>query len=197
LFLASDGLAGLTEFLERSGTGPHAVFIPTAANQLDGRDFVDHLRSDLTVAGLRVHDLDIENEPVGDALTDADLVVVGGGDPFFLLGCARRAGLADAARAVIDRGGVYVGVSAGASIAGPDIAPLLLTSPFAAGVDPTGDFTGLGLCDVIVLPHHDRPGRRRKNRKAMRTYRDRWDVVAITDGQAVTVVEGVASVYGA
>lgn len=198
LFLASHSLAGLTEFLDRGGTGSHAVLIPTAANQLDDIGLVEHLRADLTVAGLRVRMLDIEHEPVGSALDDADLVVVGGGDPFFLLDCARRSGLGAAAGALIGRGGVYVGISAGASLAGPSLAPLTITSPFGAGVDPrTRDVTALGLCDVVVLPHDDRPGRHRKNRKAIRAYRGQWDVIALTDGQAITVVDGVASLHGA
>jgi dipeptidase E len=191
-FLVSHGLAGLTEFLDRTGSGSHAVFIPTAANRLAETAFVDELRSDLTMTGLRLRDLDVEAGPVGDALEDADVVAVGGGDPFFLLECSRRAGLGEAVRALVDRGGVYLGVSAGASIAGPDLTPLTLTSPFTA--PPELDLTGLGLCDVIVLPHDDRPGRRRKNRKAIRTYGDRWRIVALTDGQAVTIVDGTVSV---
>ena len=76
----------------------------------------------------------------------ADVLAVSGGDPFHLLAAARRTGFGSAARAALDGGAVYVGLSAGAMVAGPTLEPLRLTSPFAPPPGSTSPACGSAPC---------------------------------------------------
>ncbi len=66
-------------------------------------------------------------------------------------------------------------------VAGPTLEPLRWTSPFTP--PPALDLTGLGLAGVLVLPHHDRPGRAERHAKAQRVFADRVQLVPLRDGE--------------
>src|SRR5262249_54981808 len=134
--------------------------------------------AELEAAGLSVERVDLDERDPRDALARADVVAVSGGDPFHLLQAARRTGFAAALRAAAV---VYVGYSAGAMVAGPTLEPLRLTSPFSP--PPALDLTGLGLTDVLVLPHHNRPGRAERHAEAERVFGDRVKLVPLRDGE--------------
>jgi dipeptidase E len=116
-------------------------------------------------------------------VASADVIAVSGGDPFHLLAAARRTGFGAAARAALDGGAVYVGLSAGAMVAGPTLEPVRLTSPFAP--PPGLDLAGLRLSAVLVLPHHDRPGRAERNAAAVAAYADAFRLEPLGDGDVL------------
>ena len=181
LVLASRGIPGLAALL--TGAGRRAVLVTTAANPLGEPGIPDEVEAELRAAGLDVARLDLDDEPA-DAVAVADVVAVSGGDPFHLLAAARRTDFGAAVRSALARGGVYVGFSAGAMVAGPTLAPLAVTSPFTppAGVD----LTGLGLTSVLVLPHHDRPGRAERHAEARRRFPE-LDLRPLRDGEVVVL----------
>src|SRR3954451_13323831 len=184
LLLASRGIPRLRELLQARGN--QATLIPTASNPLADPTIADEVKDELAGAGLAVEriDLDEADAPgVRVALQSTDVLVVSGGDPFHLLQAARRISLADAAREALRAGAVYVGYSAGAMLAGPTLEPLRWTSPFPA--PPALDLTGLGLADVLVLPHHDRAGRAERHTKAQMLFGDRVKLVPLRDGELV------------
>jgi dipeptidase E len=181
LLLASRGIPGLRELLH--ARGPRAVLIPTAANPLADPSIADEVESEAVAAGLSVERVDLDEAAPLAAVEAADVIVVSGGDPFHLLRAARRSGFDAAARAALAAGAVYVGYSAGAIVAGPSLEPLRCTSPFAPPADL--DLTGLGLADVLVLPHHNRPGRAERHARAQRAFGDRVRLVPLRDGEVV------------
>jgi dipeptidase E len=184
LILASRGIPRLRELLQ--ARGDRAILIPTAANPLADPGIAGEVEDELAAAGLSVERLDLDDigpEEVRAALAPADVLVLSGGDPFHLLQAARRTGFGAAARDLLASGAVYVGYSAGAMVAGPTLEPLRLTSPF---VPPAGlDLTGLGLADVLVLPHHGRPGRAERHAAAQRAFAGRVTLVPLRDGELV------------
>jgi dipeptidase E len=184
LLLASRGIPRLREVLQARGN--RATLIPTAGNPLADPTIADEVEDELAAAGLAVEriDLDEVDAPgVRIALKSTDVLVISGGDPFHLLQAARRTGFADAAREGLAAGAVYVGYSAGAMLAAPTLEPLRRTSPFTA--PPTLELTGLGLADVLVLPHHDRPGRAERHAEAQSLFADRVNLVPLRDGDLV------------
>ncbi|KKW18085.1 MAG: hypothetical protein UY60_C0022G0003 [Parcubacteria group bacterium GW2011_GWB1_50_9] len=82
------------------------------------------------------------------------MIYVCGGNTFKLLKCAREANFKDAIEKLLERGGVYIGVSAGAIILAPTIQ-------IAASVDPEPnevgitDLTGLNIINFEIHPHYD------------------------------------------
>lgn len=192
-FLASRGLGALPAFL--GGAGGRAVWVPTAANPLPDRDAViAGARRDLRVAGLAPPVVDLDAAPPADvagALGGADTIILTGGDPFYLLDRLRVTGAGDAVVAAVARGVPFVGVSAGAIVAGPSLEPHVLTSPLVPR--PGLDLRGLGLVGVAVLPHHDREGRAARHEAAAATLGDRFALLPLRDDEAV-VVEDAACV---
>ncbi len=163
-----------------------ALLVPTAAVPLREPAIAAPVRRELERAGLEVRELDVDGvapERVRGAVAACDLVAVSGGDPFHLLRAARAAGLAEAVRAA---GVPYVGVSAGAMVAGPTLEPARLTSPLPAP-PPGTDLRGLGLTDVLVLPHHGRPGRAERHDAALEAHAAAVRLVPLRDGEAVHV----------
>lgn len=184
LLLASRGIPRLREVLHARGN--QATLIPTASNPLADPTIAEEVEDELAGAGLAVERIDLDELDAPGAhaaLKSTDVLVVSGGDPFHLLQAAHRTSFADAARDALAAGAVYVGYSAGAMLAGPTLAPLGLTSPFPA--PSTVDLTGLGLADVLVLPHHDRPGRAERHAKAQRLFGDQVKLVPLRDGELV------------
>src|SRR3954469_12348078 len=184
LLLACRGIPRLREVLQARGN--RAKLIPTAGNPLADPTIADEVEDELAAAGLAVERIDLDEvdaSGVHVALKSADVLVISGGDPFHVLQAARRTGFGDAAREALAAGAVYVGYSAGAMLAGPTLEPLRWTSPFSA--PPTLDLTGLGLADVLVLPHCDRAGRAERHDKAQMLFGDRVKLVPLRDGELV------------
>jgi len=181
--LGSRSLAGLDRVVARA-TG-RVVLVPTAANTLPDRDaVVDDTRHQLVDAGWEVRTADPEEfgaEALARRLTRVDAVVVGGGDPYHLLGVLRRTGADEVLLDAVRRGVAYVGVSAGAVVAGPSLAPLAGVSPFPTPTLLALD--GMGLTPIVVLAHDDHPQRRARHAAAIRAHAGRLRVMALTDDE--------------
>lgn len=167
--------------------------VPTAANPLDEPGIAEELEGELLRAQVTAERLDIDtasSDEIERALDAAGVIAVSGGDPFYLLASARRSGFEVAVRAAVSRGVVYLGLSAGAMIAGPSLEPLRLSSPFAA---PDGlDLTAMGLTDVLVLPHHNAPGRALRHDAARKAYGHTIRLVPLYDHELLVIDDGVA-----
>jgi len=107
-------------------TPRRAVLIPTAANPLPSARYVHTAAGLLKAEGLAVGQLDLEraaHQDVQRELGQAQVVFVAGGYAMFLLQHVRRSGFDRlAAPAVRDGALAYIGISAGAALAGPDQA---------------------------------------------------------------------------
>jgi dipeptidase E len=188
LYLGSAGTAGLVDFVD----GRRLAYVPTAGKPLADRSFADESRASLRAVGFEVADLDIDGattDEMGAALETADAVFVEGGSPFFLLQAIRESGF-DRIVADAVRGGLpYMGMSAGAVVAGPDIEPLSTTSNTSYGPRLTST-AALGLVDFVVYPHYDIPERAAPFPDLLARYGGRFRLLPLVDGQAVVVDEG-------
>src|SRR6185437_15033031 len=125
-------------------------------------------------------------------VSQCDAIAVSGGDPFHLLARLRGTGFDRVIAEAVARGVRYVGVSAGAMVAGPSLEPIVTTSPFAPA--PGQALAGLGLTDIVVLPHHDRKGRAEKHADAMRRFAGRFAFQPLTNAEALVIEAGEARV---
>jgi dipeptidase E len=181
-------LGALPAWLASLPTTPRrAVLIPTAASPLPSAPYV-HTAADLLKSeGLAVDHLDLEHaahQDVQRELRQAQVVFVAGGYAMFLLQHVRRSGFDRfAATAVRDGALAYIGISAGAVLAGPDLKPL-------QDAEDPGIITstaGLGLVPFVVLAHRNRGHAARHDRQASQAGR-LWPMVSINDDQAITVI---------
>jgi dipeptidase E len=117
-------------------------------------------RRQLEVLGCDVSELDLATvgaSQVEEALRGLDGVFLTGGNSYLLLWHARRSGFADLVVPLVASGELlYVGTSAGAVVAGPDLAP-------AANLDNRREVpelessVALGVAPFTVLPHDNDP----------------------------------------
>lgn len=139
---------------------------------------------DLGCGDLRERTMDTVFTP--HEFSEADVVYVAGGNTFHLLRKMRECRFKEALLPFLDRGGLYVGVSAGSIVPGPDIAIAGFGSEGDENDAGMTDLTGLGVVDFTVFPHFT--PELRAEAAAFREQAN-YDVLTLTDEQAV-LVEG-------
>ncbi len=163
LFLTSSGLSdeNESEFLELLGKNPRGLkvaFIPTAMNQ-ESQEVKDKYIpvdvADLEKFGMEVTFIDLENfteDNIVEALKSFDVIYVYGGNTFYLMHYANTSGFKKHIQEII-KDKVYVGVSAGSVIAGPDVS----LSQWGKDSDRNSiglkNMTGLELVSFGIIPH--------------------------------------------
>ena len=145
LLLISGELFGLELVLETL-QGSRACVVTTAAKVLDNPlDYLGDIE-ELESMGLSCSTLDIEDTPIAEceaAIDEADLLVVAGGSPRHLAAHAAANGFGKLVKGSVRSGRIaYLGVSAGAAIAGETVGP-------------TWDepIPGWGVVDFTIVPH--------------------------------------------
>jgi dipeptidase E len=188
LLLASHGIGALPELVDVAGL--RFAFVPTAAGlDADSKPWVQKDRRQLERLGCDSFTLDLAiaaRADVQSALAGVGGVFLTGGNSYLLLWHARRSGFADVVVPLVESGAlVYVGTSAGAMLAGPDLAA-------AASLDnrrevPELDSSlALGLVPFTVLPHDDDPEARERHDEIV-TAHPGLELIRLTDDQAVFV----------
>lgn len=146
----------ITSIASERADGVRLLYVPTAAygENWEPDPATDILPFSRAGFDVEIYDLRGKNRiQTENALDRSHVVFVGGGNTFFLLHHMHESGFFDAIGPRVAQGLVYVGSSAGAVVATPDIG-------YAASVDDPskggrhGD-GGLGFVDRPVLPHID------------------------------------------
>jgi dipeptidase E len=133
-----------------------ALFITTASNPYPEHPWIDEDRDNLTKNGFALTDFDLvdkNEDEVRKSVNENDIIFVEGGNTFYLLKYARESGFDKVMIEQKNGDKVYIGVSAGAYIATPDIRP----TEWKREKDHHGinDFTGMGLVSFAVFPHYE------------------------------------------
>jgi len=192
LFLASivsNTIEKLIEILPGSSDKLAVAFIPTAADPYEDKWFIDEDRDKLKEKGFNVKDVDIKGkteQELLEELKDVDIIFVAGGNTFYLLEKSRESGFDKIVKELIQKGVIYVGSSAGATLAGPDIEPIkTLDDPSKA--PSLKSFNGLNLVDFIILPHFEEKNRKEYGEIIRENSEKGYKLIILTDNQAVVV----------
>ena len=105
---------------EALGDAKTVAFVPYAGVTIRYNDYTDRVRENLAPLGLDIRSVHEADSP-SRAVSQADAVLVGGGNTFQLLRLMYRRGLIEAIRKHVRQGCAYVGWSAGANVACPTI----------------------------------------------------------------------------
>lgn len=157
-YLASYATVSMTKIIKHEGcdfAGKKAIFIPTAGDPYDNKDFVEADRIALKKYGLDIVEMDIKNkneEEIRKAIVGADIVLVAGGDTFYLMEKLKESGADKVIKGFIDNNGIYIGSSAGSIICCPTIegAEEFDNPNLAKGLN---DFDGMGVFKDVIIPH--------------------------------------------
>ncbi|WP_091740481.1 Type 1 glutamine amidotransferase-like domain-containing protein [Phenylobacterium immobile] len=129
-------------------------------------------------------------------LKSTRLIWATGGNSFLLRRAMRQSGLDDIIRRRIDEGSlIYGGWSAGAVVAGPDLAGIeLMDDPAVApeGYAAEPVWQGLGLLDYTIVPHYrsDHPEAPAAERAAQAMLERGQPLRTLRDGETVIVQAG-------
>ncbi len=200
LFLTSAGLPPETieEFLRLLNRKPeetNVCFIATASHPGEDKRYVEKDRERLSEIGFKVTELDLKEEneeSLKDKLENFDVIFVEGGNTFYLLKYIKESGFDKALKLFLDKGGIYLGVSAGTIVAGLNIDSANWKHMNRNIVD-LKDLTGLKLVPFVFSVHIDE-----SNIDTIKKCANKADypVIALTDKQALLVENGVKRIVG-
>lgn len=131
-----------------------AHIVTTARPEKEKAPWVSVTKGQLEGMGIKVSFVDFD---VGESFDVAvDLIYVCGGNTFHLLYSIRHSPspIRDQITAMCDRGGLYIGSSAGAVLASPSIASAGEVHP-DKNTDGVTDLTGLHFISQHIIPHYD------------------------------------------
>jgi dipeptidase E len=191
LFLASSGLECIKQFIDQDPSNIRMLFIPTAGNLDENVWWIDKDRDVLGKMGFKITELDIADSTLEDmqtCLEDADIVYAAGGNTFYLLKQLQDSGFDKLLISYVESGGLYAGASAGALVAGLDIEPVS-TIDEPEKVQGLKSTKGLGLVNVVPIPHYDMASRSKLIDDIRTKYSDKFELVLLTDDDAL-LVEG-------
>lgn len=156
----------------------------TAPRSEEMRSFIEMEKGFLTDLGLKVDEQNLALDDIFDEIPEYGIYYVCGGNTFFILDRMRRTRMDRTLVDAASKGKLYVGVSAGSVLAGPDVQ---------VARTPSGDVNEIGLADLaglrltpfIVFPHYE--PRLQKEAQDFKRYRMQEPVIALTDNQALYV----------
>ena len=158
VYLASYAMMTMGKISKNEGgelTGKRAAFIPTAGDPYKNKDFVEADKIALQKYGIEVTDLDLKNKTekdINESLAMAEILLVAGGDTFYLMEKLKENGADKAIKNFISRGGIYIGSSAGSIVCCPTIegAEKFDNPNLAPNLK---NFNGMGIFNEVIIPH--------------------------------------------
>jgi dipeptidase E len=128
------------------------LFIPTAARTDEELHYVEESKTKLLDLGiLKSNIFSYYPEKLENSNFDEfDCIYVCGGNTYYLLNVIKKSRFDKKIIELVNNGVVYVGVSAGSIIAGPNIS---ITGDFDENDCGITDLTSLNLTETIVSPH--------------------------------------------
>lgn len=186
------------KFLELVGKNPQDIrvlFIPTASEyKLDngeGMFYVKESEKELINMGMLKENIfwfDIKNISTVGELSNYDVIYVCGGNTFYLMYYLKNTGFDKKIIELVNAGKVYVGVSAGSVIAGPDIS---IAGPFDENEVGLKDTKGLGFINKAICPHYQRKDKSIIDKLKVEFP---YEILPLTDNQALEVLDGVSKI---
>ncbi len=198
LFLVSSfaEVANLFTSFEKDLEGKTVTFIPTASKVEKVVFYVKAGRTALEKMGLTIDELDISTATTDEIATKIkknDFIYVTGGNTFYLLQELKRTGADKLIKTEINSGKLYIGESAGAIVASPNIeyAKAMDTIKKAPDLE---NYEALGLVDFYTVPHYTNPPFQKSAKKIIDTYSSILNLTPISNNAAITINNNVVKI---
>lgn len=175
--------------LEPELKGRTVTFIPTASMKDATGIFNRMAKWRLRALGLNVREIDVavaSYHDIRDTIASSDMIYVTGGNTFYLMQALRYSSADRLIEQAVHDGIIYIGESAGAVVAGPNIEYIKRMdsedpAPYLNG------YTGMGMVDFNIVPHIDGPTLGESAADIMLHDDGTHTLVPIRDDQAVLV----------
>lgn len=200
----------LASYLERMFDNPNLLnilkdykklaFIPTASILKDWpayfKEVIQPLFNKINIEVVCLEISTQTQEQIAVTLSDCDMVYVGGGNTYVLLEHIKKSGFAYALKLFLAKGGLYIGSSAGACVATPDIsAGVKMEKPEYAHLDNT---EALGLFPWSIIAHFKQADKYGEiaNEIAADLKAQHQPAIMLQDHQALYIENGVIEIIG-
>lgn len=160
------------------------IFIPTAARSSEELKYVNKSKKKLVDLGIikkNIKTINL-NTPINfNDVKNYDACYVCGGNTFYLLKKIRETNFDKIIKEFINDNKLYVGVSAGSILAGPNID---IAIPFDKNDIDLKNLTGLNLTKIIVSPHYCK-----KEKIIIDNFKkkSKYKIIPLTDNQALLI----------
>jgi dipeptidase E len=146
----------IVKHFPNSPEGLQVAFIDTAAESEPGsKAWLNEDKEALEKVGFEVLEYTLTGKRAEQVINDlriVDVLFVSGGNTFYLMEQIHRTRFTAFVKDFLEKGGIYIGSSAGSVAAGPDISVIKqFDSPKKARRLKT--FRGMGVVDFVTLPH--------------------------------------------
>ena len=208
LLLTSSGLTNTKiakVLFELTGKKPEkttVVFIPTASNVEVGDK--DWLISDLinlkkqNFKSIEITDISAVPEEIWrPSLERADVLFFEGGNTYYLMRWLNKSGLTELLPELL-KDKVFVGVSAGSMVAGPDLDLKLSQEIYEEDMLETEELAALNFVDFYFLPHLNSQSFKKMRKENIEKIAQAIDktIYALDDNSALKIVDGKIEVVG-
>jgi dipeptidase E len=156
--------------------------------------YVDQSRQELFNLGFKdVAVVNMHHQIESENLSDVDIVYVCGGNTFTILYKLRETRLNTFIVDQVNKGAIYIGVSAGSIIAGPDIEIASWGSEGDKNEIDLKDLKGFHFTNIAVSPHFHE-----ELRSEVKEFKKKvdYEVIELTDEQAVFVKDDNVNILG-
>lgn len=171
------------------------AYITTAFKVEEKSVFADLDLKELTEMGFRIEEIDISGKnyaQLQELLGDKDVIYVQGGNTFYLLKEAKSSGFDRVVRELLDKGVIYIEVSAGSYIACPTIE--MATWKRSKDQHDVTDFSAMNLVPFLLSVHYNREKYREALLKGIT--QTKYPVRILTDDQAFLIQDGAVTLIG-
>ncbi len=162
------------------------IFVPTASRTKEELKYVEAAKKELLNFGIKVENitaLNLNHNVSYNEVKNFDVIYVCGGNTFWLLHKVRETGFDKVIKQFLNNDKLYVGVSAGSILVGPNIE---IAVPFDENDIGLTNFTGLNLVKVVISPHYTV-----KEKLIIDQYKKQLNcqIIPLTDRQACLVID--------
>ena len=143
-------------FLPKKITDSKIAYITTASKKVDDTSYIEKHRQamdDLNFSYTEIDIADKNEDQLRKILKGYDIVMVEGGNTFYLLKAVRESGFENVIRELLAKGVVYIGISAGSYITCPSI---IMSTWSKQEFDDCGvtDYTAMSLVPFLIKAHY-------------------------------------------
>ena len=195
LLLASNGQFLIEEGYNLLGIPKDKIrigYITTASKDVSSTEYIKTHKQLMKDNGYSFEEIDIEDKSEDDLkkfFSNKNIIHMEGGNTFYLLKAVKKSGFEKIIKELLNKGVVYVGTSAGSSIAGPTIE---FSSHVPKGI-PIEELQALNLVPFLFKAHYtdDKKEQYEEKIKGMK-----YPVKLFRDGQGVLVEDGKYTFVG-
>ena len=177
-------------FLEELNKKPSQsrIFMVTSARTKEEEYYIQESKQELINLGFKdIFVFNLDKEISFDEVKDYDAIYVCGGNTYYIMNKFRETGLDKIVIKLVNQGKIYIGVSAGSIMAGPNIE----ISGWGIDGDDNDvnlkDLIGFNFTNISIFPHFEEE----KHRQEVEKFKEKVDypVIELTDNQAIFVEE--------